>query len=53
VLDVAQLSDLETAKQVAQLLEYENKRLHARLGELTKTLAECTHSPSPARRTWW
>lgn len=40
MLDVAQLSDLETAKQVAQLLEHENKRLHARLSELTQTLAE-------------
>lgn len=47
MLDVAQLSDLETAKQVAQLLEFENKRLHARLSELTKTLAELRGENGP------
>lgn len=47
MLDVAQLSDLETAKQVALLLEYENKRLHARLSELTQALAELRGENGP------
>lgn len=47
MLDVAPLSDLETAKQVAQLLEYENKRLHARLGELTQELAQLRGENGP------
>lgn len=38
--NIEQIGDLETAKQVAILLEKENERLHKRLVELTRQIAE-------------
>jgi len=40
VIDVSTETDIERLRQVAQLLEAENDRLHARLQSLTKELAE-------------
>jgi len=39
VLSIEQISDLETAKQVAILLEKENAKLHERLKELSEQIA--------------
>ena len=40
VLNIEKISDFDQLKQVAQLLQKENDRLHKRLDELTRELAE-------------
>lgn len=44
---IEQIEDLQTAKQVAILLEKENARLHKRLGELSKEVAELRGDKEP------
>ena len=39
MLRIEQIADLDTAKQVAQLLEKENARLHERLSAMAKEMA--------------
>ena len=49
---VEQLRDLETAKQVASLLEAENARLHQRLEALVAENARLKGEDAQARLQW-
>jgi transposase len=47
VLRIDQIADLDTAKQVAQLLEKENARLHERLSAMAKEMASLRGQDGP------